>query len=73
MENIMIKYTSFASAPKGIIPTKAYSFGKDSKGYFYEDNNKKIYAELNYIKMLFSPIDSTWKLVCREESKKGHK
>lgn len=57
---VEIKYSSFATAPYGIKLSKVYSFGKDSKGYFFADKKNKVYTDLAEIKMLFTPIDKTW-------------
>lgn len=55
-----IKYSSFATPPYEIRLNKVYSFGKDSKGYFFADKKNKVYADLAEIKMLFTPVDKTW-------------
>lgn len=62
-----IIYTCPAVPPDGIVLSKVYEFGKDKKGFFYADKVKKVYAELKWIKMLFSPVEGTWDDIIRSE------
>lgn len=60
MENVQVKYTCFAIPPEDIQLNKTYSVGKDYKGYFYMDGKTIKYSTIDYIKMLFSPVEKTW-------------
>jgi hypothetical protein len=51
-----VTYTCFAVPPEGILIGKVYETGKDEKGSYYSDNGKKIYADEQFINMIFSPI-----------------
>lgn len=62
---IEIKYSSFAAAPDGIKIDKLYSFGQDSKGYFYSDSKSRTYLDLDEIKAIFTPVKSSWDSVLR--------
>lgn len=53
-----VVYTCYAIPPEGILIGKIYEVGKDSKGYFYTDGNEKVYADKDYIYMLFSKVDT---------------
>ena len=54
-----VVYTCFSVPPEGILIGKVYETGKDEKGYFYVDNQVKIYCEEEYINTLFSPIEES--------------
>ena len=51
-----VTYTCFAVPPEGILIGKVYETGKDEKGTFYSDGKDKVYAEQEFINMIFSPI-----------------
>ena len=51
-----VTYTCFAVPPEGVLIGKVYETGKDEKGFYYADGDKKIYCEEDYINMLFSPV-----------------
>ena len=46
-----------------------YSLEKDSKGYFYNVGKRKVYQDIELIKILFSPVDKTWDEVFKPTSK----
>lgn len=60
MENIQALYTCPSVPPEGIKLDMTYFIGKDTNGYFYSDGKKSEYCEIEYIKMLFTPVDTTW-------------
>lgn len=53
-----VTYTCFAIPPEGILVGKIYETGKDSNGSFYTDGIDKVYANEDYIKMIFSEAQS---------------
>ena len=53
-------YSSVAIPPDNVVLTNRYSLEKDSKGYFYNVGKKKVYQDIELIKILFSPVDKTW-------------
>ena len=56
-----VTYTCFAVPPEGILIGKTYETGKDEKGNFYMDGKEKFYASIDYINMLFSPVEANKK------------
>ena len=62
-------YSSVAIPPDNVVLTNRYSLEKDSKGYFYNVGKKKVYQDIELIKILFSPIDKTWDEVFKPTSK----
>jgi len=65
MKNIQLKYTCAAYPPNGINMNHTYYFGFDSVGYFYKElvDSQPMYVDIELIKMLFSPVESTWENV----------
>lgn len=61
IKEVLLQYTCPALPPVGISMDKLYKFGKDEKGYFFSFLDEKIYNELEYIQMLFTPRNKTWK------------
>jgi hypothetical protein len=54
-----VVYTCYAIPPEGILIGKIYEVGKDKeKGYFYTDGNERVYADKDYIYMLFSKVET---------------
>ena len=53
-----VTYTCFAVPPEGILIGKIYDTGKDEKGFFYADDKDKVYCKEEYIKMLFSLVET---------------
>lgn len=51
-----VTYKCFAVPPEGILIGKVYETGKDEKGTFYLDGKDKVYAEQEFINMIFSPV-----------------
>ena len=43
--------------------TSRYDLKKDEKGYYYEIQKEKRYIEIELLKSLFSPVDTTWEEV----------
>ena len=62
-------YSSVATPPDNVVLTNRYSLEKDSKGYFYNVGKKKVYQDIELIKILFSPVDKTWDEVFKPTSK----
>ena len=62
-------YSSVATPPNGVVLTNRYSLEKDSKGYFYNVGKRKVYQDIELIKILFSPVDKTWDEVFKPTSK----
>ena len=65
MKNIQLKYTCAAYPPDGINMEHTYLFNVDSVGCFYKElpTSQPVYADIEFIKMLFSPIDNSWENV----------
>jgi len=53
-----VVYTCFAVPPEGIYVGRTYEVGKDKDGWFYTDGKIKVYAEKDYIYMLFSKVET---------------
>lgn len=72
-----MEYTSIATPPVGVVLTQKYVLEKDSNGYFYTVGKDKVYADIELIKCLFTPISKTWdeiiKPVVKNVSKKEMK
>lgn len=51
-----VTYSCFAVPPEGIIIGKIYDTGTDEKGSYYADEKEKIYADKEFINMIFSTI-----------------
>ena len=62
-------YSSVATPPNGVVLTNRYSLEKDSRGYFYNVGKRKVYQDIELIKILFSPVDRTWDEVFKPTSK----
>ena len=62
-------YSSVATPPDNVILTNRYSLEKDSRGYFYNVGKRKVYQDIELIKILFSPVDKTWDEVFKPTSK----
>lgn len=62
-------YSSAATPPDNVVLTNRYSLEKDSKGYFYNVGKRKVYQDIELIKILFSPVDKTWDEVFKPTSK----
>lgn len=60
MKDVLVKYTCAAYPPEGITMDKCYTVGKDDKGYYYAFLDNKTYADIEFIKMLFTPNGKTW-------------
>ena len=63
-------YSSVATPPDNVVLTNRYSLEKDSRGYFYNVGNEKVYQDIELIKVLFSPVDKTWDEVFKSAVKK---
>lgn len=65
MKDVKIRYTCPAFPPENINIGLIYLFGNDKTGYYYKESvvSKPIYADLDFIKMLFTPVDSDWIIV----------
>ena len=63
-------YSSVATPPDNVILTNRYSLEKDSRGYFYNVGKRKVYQDIELIKILFSPVDKTWDEVFKSAVKK---
>ena len=57
---IKLRYTCAAYPPIGVSIDVQYLFGKDAKGFYYKTSEEKFYADLWFIKMLFTPVGKTW-------------
>ena len=62
-------YSSVATPPDNVVLTNRYSLEKDSRGYFYNVGKRKVYQDIELIKILFSPVDRTWDEVFKPTSK----
>lgn len=62
-------YSSVATPPDGVVLTNRYTLEKDSRGYFYNVGKRKVYQDIELIKILFSPVDKTWDEVFKPTSK----
>lgn len=62
-------YSSVAIPPDNVVLTNRYSLEKDSRGYFYNVGKRKVYQDIELIKILFSPVDKTWDEVFKPTSK----
>ena len=62
-------YSSVATPPDNVVLTNRYSLEKDSRGYFYNVGKRKVYQDIELIKVLFSPVDKTWDEVFKPTSK----
>lgn len=51
-----VVYTCFAVPPEGILIGKVYETGTDEKGSYYGDEKDKVYADKEFINMIFSPV-----------------
>lgn len=69
MEKIKVNYTCASVPPDGIQINRVYAVGKDSKGYYFTDETITKYCEIEYIKILFSPIGTTWDKVLASKKK----
>ena len=63
MNIVKMNYTSIAMPPNGIVVSRMYDLKKDEKGYYYEVQKEKRYIEIELLKSLFSPVDTTWEEV----------
>ena len=63
MNIVKMNYTSIAMPPNGIVVSRTYDLKKDEKGYYYEVQKEKRYIEIELLKSLFSPVDTTWEEV----------
>ena len=63
-------YSSVATPPDNVVLTNRYSLEKDSRGYFYNVGKRKVYQDIELIKILFSPVDKTWDEVFKSAVKK---
>ena len=61
-------YSSVATPPDNVVLTNRYSLEKDSRGYFYNVGKRKVYQDIELIKILFSPVDKTWDEVFKPTS-----
>ena len=57
---INLTYTCFACPPEPIKLHGGYTLGKDKDGYYITDGNLVLHYDYDFIKMLFTPIDSKW-------------
>ena len=62
-------YSSVATPPDNVVLTNRYSLEKDSRGYFYNVGKRKVYQDIELIKILFSPVDKTLDEVFKPTSK----
>ena len=62
-------YSSVATPPDNVVLTNRSSLEKDSRGYFYNVGKRKVYQDIELIKILFSPVDKTWDEVFKPTSK----
>ena len=60
---VEVKYSCPAFPPYDLRVGRVYRFEKDAEGYVVSDAKRKIRMDLEEIKMLFSPVDKTWKEV----------
>ena len=60
MENVKIKYTSVAMPPDGVVVTCEYQLGKDKDGYYIVKASGNEYMDIEMLKVLFTPVDSSW-------------
>lgn len=65
--NLKLKYSCPAQCPQDIFMNKTYLLNKDNKGFYFGTDSFVQYADIEYIKMLFTPIDYTWDKVLAEE------
>jgi len=65
--NLKLKYSCPAQCPQDIFINKVYSLNKDDKGFYFYTDTFTQYADIEYIKMLFTPIDCNWEEVLIEE------
>lgn len=73
MTDVKLKYTCIAAPPENVYLGIAYTLGKDLKGYYFTDGKNIEYADIGYIKMLFTPIDLTWEKALKVETKNTEK
>ena len=59
-EVVKLQYTCPALPPHFVNANLVYEYGKDEKGYYFANGDNKTYAELWFIKMLFSPVNNSW-------------
>jgi hypothetical protein len=57
---IPLTYTCAAHPPEYIDIHTLNLFGRDNEGFYWEAAGKKYYAEIDFIRMLFSPKSMTW-------------
>lgn len=65
IKNVLIKYTCAAYPPFDIDMNNIYTFGKDENGFYYSFLDVKEYADIELIKMLFTPKDKTWEEIIK--------
>lgn len=63
LEDVNFKYTCAAYPPDWISMNSTYKVLKDDNGIGFTNGVGIIYAELWFIKMLFTPTNSTWEKV----------
>lgn len=57
---ILLKYTCAAYPPDYVNTRAENTFGRDAKGFYWESAGDKHYADIDFIKMLFTPKSITW-------------
>jgi hypothetical protein len=65
IKEVLLQYTCAAYPPTGMSMERNYTFGKDTKGYYFKYMDEKTYAALEYIQMLFTPRGKQWKDVIK--------
>jgi hypothetical protein len=68
--DVKLFYSCPAACPIGIFMDRSYVIKKDLKGFYFTDGNYEEYADIDYIKMLFSPQGITWDKVDFSDEKK---
>lgn len=62
---IRLEYTCPARPPEYIDMKALTVFGRDEKGFYWESLGKKYHADIEFIKMLFTPKSMTWEETIR--------
>lgn len=57
---IRLEYTCPARPPEYVDIKSLNVFGRDKDGFYWESSGKKYHSEIDFIKMLFTPMSMTW-------------
>lgn len=62
-KDVKLTYTCPAAPPDNVFMDRIYTLSKDTQGLCFTDGNYVEYTDESYIKMLFSPKDTSWEKV----------